>query len=66
PPRKLEGERAFILARIAEHPSITTRGLAAELSSRGIQVSHMAVLTAGARGSGAHKRSHLANHRPTP
>lgn len=43
PPRKLEGERAFILARMAEHPSITTRALAAELSFRGIEVSHMAV-----------------------
>lgn len=43
PPRKLAGERDFILERIAEHPSITTRALAAELSSRGIEASHMAV-----------------------
>jgi len=40
---KLEDERAFLLARIAEHASVTTRDLAAELAARGVKVSHMAV-----------------------
>ena len=43
PPRKLAGERAFILSRLAEHPSITTRALAGELCGQGIEVTHMAV-----------------------
>ena len=40
---KLVNEREFILSRLAEHPSITTRQLAFELGTRGIKASHMAV-----------------------
>ena len=42
-PYVLEDERDWLLARIAEKPDITLRALAAELASRGIEVSHYAV-----------------------
>ena len=41
--RKLESEREFLLARVAQHPSMTTRELARELGARGLDASHMAV-----------------------
>jgi transposase len=42
-PFALQGERAWLLARIGEAPDITLRALAAELVDRGIVVSHYAV-----------------------
>jgi len=42
-PFALQGERAWLLARIGEVPDITLRALAAELVGRGIVVSHYAI-----------------------
>lgn len=42
-PYALAGERAWLLARIAEKPDVTLRGLVAELAERGIRVSYFAV-----------------------
>jgi transposase len=39
----LEGEREWVLARIAEKPDLTLRALAAELTERGVKASHYAV-----------------------
>jgi putative transposase len=39
----LEGERAWVLARIAEKPDLTLRALSAELAERGVKASHNAV-----------------------
>jgi transposase len=40
---KLEAERDWIMARIAEKSDVTMRELAAELAERGIVVSHVSV-----------------------
>ena len=42
-PYALAGERAWLLARLAEQPDITLRAVAAELAQRGIKVSYYAV-----------------------
>lgn len=42
-PYALAGERDWLLARIAETPDVTLRGLVAELAERGIRVSYFAV-----------------------
>jgi transposase len=42
-PYALEGERRWLLSRIAEVPDLTLRALTAELAARGIKVSHYAV-----------------------
>ena len=42
-PLVLEGERGWLLARLAEQPDITLRALQAELAERGIKVSHNAI-----------------------
>jgi transposase len=42
-PYALQGEREWPLARLAEKPDITLRALGAELTTRGIKVSHFAV-----------------------
>jgi transposase len=42
-PYVLAGERAWLLARLAEQPDITLRAVAAELAQRGIKVSYYAV-----------------------
>lgn len=42
-PYALQGEREWLMARLAEKPDITLRGLGAELAARGIKVSHFAV-----------------------
>jgi transposase len=39
----LSGERDWLLARIAEKPDVTLRGLLAELAERGVVVSYFAV-----------------------
>jgi hypothetical protein len=39
----MAGERAWFLARLAEKPDVTLRGLVAELAERGIKVSYFAV-----------------------
>ncbi len=39
----LDGERAWLLARIAEGPDVTVRGLAAELTERGVKTGPYAV-----------------------
>ena len=39
----LDGEREWVLARIAEKPDLTLRALAAELAERGVKASHYAV-----------------------
>jgi len=39
----LDGEREWVLARIAEKPDLTLRALAAELTDRGVKASHYAV-----------------------
>ena len=41
--QKLEPERDWLLSRLAEKPEISMRELAAELSERGICVSHVSV-----------------------
>jgi transposase len=48
-PLVLAGERAWLLARIAEQPDLTLRALAAELAERGIAVSLGALWTFFAR-----------------
>jgi len=42
-PYALAGERDWLLARLAEQPDVTLRGLLAELATRGIKVSYYAV-----------------------
>lgn len=42
-PLKLEPERDWVLARLAEQPDLTVRKLADELAERGILVGHVAV-----------------------
>ena len=42
-PYALQGNRDWLLARLAEKPDITLRALAAELADRGIKVSYFAV-----------------------
>src|SRR5271167_564093 len=42
-PYALAGERAWLLARIAEKPDLTLRAVAAELAERGVKVSYFAV-----------------------
>ena len=42
-PLVLNGEREWLLSRIAERPDVTLRGLVAELAERGIVVSYFAV-----------------------
>ena len=42
-PYVLAGERAWLLARLAEKPDVTLRALAAELAERGVVVSYYAV-----------------------
>jgi transposase len=42
-PYALQGQREWLLARLAEKPDITLRALAAELAQRGIKVSYFAV-----------------------
>lgn len=42
-PFALAGQRAWLLARLAEKPDITLRALGAELAARGLKVSHFAV-----------------------
>src|SRR5712664_1571125 len=42
-PYALQGQRNWLLARLAEKPDITLRALATELSERGIKVSYFAV-----------------------
>jgi transposase len=42
-PYALQGQRTWLLTRLAEKPDITLRALAAELSERGIKVSYFAV-----------------------
>jgi transposase len=42
-PRKLEGERDWLLARIAEAPDLTLEGLRSELAARGVVASYGAV-----------------------
>ena len=39
-PYALQGQRSWLLARLAEKPDITLRALATELSERGIKVSY--------------------------
>lgn len=39
----LEGERGFLLGRLAEEPDVSMRALADELAARGIVVSHVSV-----------------------
>jgi transposase len=41
--RRLAGERAWLLARIAELPDLTVRAVMAELAARGITTSYGAV-----------------------
>ena len=42
-PYALQGERDWLLARLAEKPDITLRALGTELAERGIKVSYFAV-----------------------
>ena len=42
-PYALQGEREWLLARLAEKPDLTLRAIGAELAARGIKVSHFAV-----------------------
>jgi transposase len=42
-PRTLVGERAWLLARIAQKPDVTLRALVAELAARGTKASYYAV-----------------------
>jgi transposase len=39
----LQGEREWLLARLAEKPDLTLRAIGAELAARGVKVSHFAV-----------------------
>jgi transposase len=42
-PYALAGERDWLLARLADQPDVTLRGLVAELAARGVKVSYYAV-----------------------
>ena len=42
-PPRLEAERDWLMARVAEQPDITVRALADELAGRGIVVGHVCV-----------------------
>jgi transposase len=42
-PRRLRGERDWLLARIVEKPDLTLRAVVGELAARGIVVSYGAV-----------------------
>ena len=42
-PYALQGEREWLLARLAEQPDLTLRAIGAELAARGVKVSHFAV-----------------------
>lgn len=53
---KLEGERGWILARLAQEPDLTVRRLADELAKRGIIVGHVAVWNLIRRENLTHKK----------
>ena len=53
---KLEGERDWILARLAEQPDLTVRKLADELAERGIIAGHVAVWNLLRRENQTHKK----------
>lgn len=55
-PRRLDNERDWVLARIAEQADLTTRGLADELAERGIVVSHVSVWNLLRRAEQSHKK----------
>lgn len=56
-PRRLEGEREWMLARIGEQADVTTRALADELAERGIVVSHVSVWNLLRREKQSHKKN---------
>ena len=68
--RILEGEREWVLARIAEQADITTRALTDALAERGIVVSHVSVWNLLRREKQSHKknpdrqRAEPSRHRP--
>jgi len=55
----LEGERDWLMARIAEQSDITIRALADELAARGIVVSHVSVWNLLRRENQTHKKKRV-------
>jgi transposase len=56
---KLEPERDWIIARLAEQPDLTVRKLADELAERGIIVGHLAVWNLLRREKLSHKKKRI-------
>ena len=56
---KLEAERDWMLARLAEQPDLTVRKLADELAERGIVVGHVAVWNLLRRENMTHKKKRV-------
>lgn len=63
---KLEGERSWILARLAQEPDLTVRRIADELAERGIIVGHVAVWNLIRRENLTHKKSVSASEQSRP
>src|SRR5256885_8977311 len=67
-PRRLTGERDWLLARIAEKPDLTLRAVVAELATRGLAASYGAVWRFFSRPGGTVKKKPPAapQNRPHP
>ena len=65
-PRSLTGERAWLLARIAEKPDLTLRAVVAELAARGTPTSYGAVWRFYAREGITFKKSLHASEQDRP
>lgn len=58
-PLKLEAERSWVMARLAEQPDLSVRALADELTHRGIVVGHVAVWNLLRSENFSHKKKHV-------
>ena len=65
-PRRLTGERDWLLARIAEKPDLTLRAVVAELATRGLAASYGAVWRFFAREGITFKKSLHAASKTAP
>lgn len=63
---KLEAERDWIIARLAEQPDLTVRRIADELAERGITVGHLAVWNLLRRENFSHKKKRVRQRAESP
>jgi putative transposase len=56
-PRLLEGQRAWLVARLTDVPDMTLRALMAELHARGVQASYVSVWRAVRRAGFSFKKN---------